>query len=280
MSGRYWLIAALFLAAACDRLPPALIEGRGPSPAEERESDIARTFDQAVVLLPQGHGLAPLQFGMSSESLRRALAGQPLRFPTILFLHGCAGMGDLAPLRELAKRGFAVVAPDSFARRFRPMQCRPGHEQGGENVFVYDFRLTEISYALHRFQAIPWVDPQRLYLMGTSEGGLAAALYRCDEFAARVIAQWTCQGAPFVRGLAAPRDEPVLAIVRANDPWYDPTRTEGQQGHCGALMRDRPQADSLVLPGSRHNVFDEVFVIPQIAEFLTAAGNRRTVGSR
>lgn len=271
-AGRGALLLAVLLAGACERLPQALLEGRGPSPSEERDSEIGRTFERAVVLLPRGHGAAPFEASMDSDALRNALANTQVRYPTILYLHGCAGMGDLAPLRQLAGRGFAIIAPDSFARRFRPLQCRPGREQGGENIFVYDFRLAEVSYALHRLGALPWIDPNRLFLMGTSEGGLAAALYRGDEFAARVIAQWTCQGAPYVRGLAAPREEPVLAIVRADDPWYDPARTEGQRGDCGAFMADRPNSQSLLLPGSRHNVFDDPSVVGRIAEFLTMAG--------
>ncbi|MDP6709593.1 MAG: hypothetical protein QF893_24915, partial [Alphaproteobacteria bacterium] len=141
---------------------------------------------------------------MNDKALAAYLgAARGAKFPTVLYLHGCAGLDGLTPLRAMARRGFAVVAPDSFARRFRPRQCDPATLRGGRNVYVFDFRAAEISYAVHRFRRLPWVDKQRLFMLGVSEGGLAVAQYRGDEFRARAITEWTCNGAPLVRGLGA-----------------------------------------------------------------------------
>ena len=67
-------------------------------------------------------------------------------------------------------------------RVWRPMQCDPKTLTGGYNMFVFDFRMAEISYSLERLWLLPWVDHDRLALMGTSEGGVASALYRGNEF--------------------------------------------------------------------------------------------------
>ena len=93
--------------------------------------------------------------------------------------------------------------------------------------------------------------------MGVSEGAVAAALYGGEEFRARVLFQWTCQGAPLVRGLAAPLNEPILAIVNRGDPWYDEAHTVGQSGHCGSFFGPRANSESIVLdrPGI-HDVLE------------------------
>ena len=283
------LVAAL---AACASPPPPQAQPEpGPAPAmaaplpqpapatgalSEPESDIGRTFDAAVVALPGLEGGNEVLARIGSSELAQYMARAGARsFPTVLFLHGCDGLNNLVPLRALARRGFAVLAPDSFARRFRPLQCDPRARTGGRNLYVFDFRAAEISYALHRMRRLAWVDRERLFLLGVSEGGLAAAQYRGDDFRARVIAEWTCNGAALVRGLAAPEDEPVLAVVRAGDPWYNRAAARGlQAGDCGSYLGQRPRSRSLVLQGQGHDVMGDAQGIGAILEFLAAEAQR------
>lgn len=284
------LVAACAGAAPEETAPPtqvAVVAPKPPAPpppdpnlptgkVPEAESDIARTFDYAFVALPPRDGPQALVTRMRAPALAEYLAAAPgIRYPTVLFLHGCDGLAGLNPLRAMARRGFAVVAPDSFARRFRPHQCDTVTRTGGQNLYVYDFRAAEISYALQRLRRLPWVDQRRLFLVGHSEGGLAAAQYRGDAFRARVIAEWTCHGSPLVAGLSAPPDEPVLAVVRANDPWYRRTGGRGQGGDCGAFMGPRPRSRSVVLRrGELHDVLSDAEGIGPILEFLEAEAKR------
>ena len=269
-------VAALALAGC---VPELVRDGgpRGEFGGIEGESDIARTFENAVVLLPGAGGEAPLVTRMNAPELGARLArGPKLSYPTVLYMHGCDGLGNLPALRAMARRGFAVIAPDSFARRFRPRQCDPRTRRGGRNYYVFDFRAAEISYALIRFRALPWVDKKKLFLVGASEGGLAAAQHRGSAFRARVIAAWTCHGSPLVRGLGAPADEPVLALVHANDPWYARGRSRRLSGHCGAFFGPgRPRSQSIVLrEGTRHDVLSDPAAIPRILRFLEDEARR------
>lgn len=241
-------------------------------------SDLERTWTEALVILPAETG-RPARV-MRMKSVLAGLVRRPTNqdadrrrgpFPTVLYLHGCTGLGAAGRdfMVWLAGRGYAVVGPDSLARRYRPLQCNSKTRSGGYNLFVYEFRLAEIAYAAERLKALPWVDRDHLVLIGASEGGVAVALYRGDDFNARVILQWTCHGGPLIRGIAGPAGIPVLAVVRANDPWYGPDRAPGQRGDCGAFFGDRGSSRSVVIrEGDGHDVVGAPEARAAIAEFL------------
>lgn len=263
-----YLVLASVLLAACEA-PIAVLDSR---------PDIELTWQQAVVALPPSRGgEAPFVGRLSDAGVAERVASYPLgtRLPTVFYSHGCTGLGKFDFFKALAGAGFAVIAPDSMARRYRPLQCDPKTQTGGFNLFVYDFRLTEISFGLDRLHRLAWVDRSNLFLIGISEGGVAAALYRGDEFRARVIAQWTCSGAPIVEGLGAPRNEPVLAIVHSGDPWYDAKKTNLQRGDCGSWFGGRNGSRSYVLTGgSQHDVFTSEQSLKAILDFLNTNKSR------
>ncbi len=250
---------------------PLLLLSACAVPALGSRPDLERTWHEAIVVLPAAPGQEPLVTMMDSPVLAAGgdARGRRDGFPTVIYMHGCTGPGDREFLKRLGDAGFAVIAPDSFARRYRPLQCDPRSKTGGYNLFVYEFRLAELAYALDRIDGLAWVDKDNLFLIGSSEGGVAAALYRGDEFKARVITQWSCNGAAIVRGIAAPPAEPILAIVHADDPWYAPDRTRGQSGHCGDFMAGRPSSRSIVIAGSgRHDIFKDGRNVEAILAFL------------
>lgn len=260
---RAWLnpAIALVLLAGCS----------STAMAPSGQSDLELTWQRALVALPPGIGTETKDTVIENSIFQNAVASlEGRRLPVVLYLHGCTGLekSDRRLMRALSRAGFLVVAPDSMARRYRPRQCRPRRKTGGFNLFVYDFRQAEINFALQQLRQDGWADTDNLFLVGSSEGGLAAALHRGAAFRARVITKWTCHGSHLVRGLAAPPNEPVLAIVRKKDPWYEAEKTR-QAGECGAFFGDRPGSKSWVLDnGKGHDVFKEDNVAEEIVAFL------------
>ena len=236
-----------------------------------RLSDLERTWAFALVVLPPESGGQPVVARMRDPGIASRLNQvETGPRPAVLYAHGCTGIGNVDFLQTLAAQGFIVIAPDSFVRLHRPLQCDPENQTGGYNPFIYEFRLAEIAYAAEQLLALGGVDPRRLYMIGTSEGAVAVALYRGDEFSGRVIAQWTCHGAPVIAGLAAPADEPILAVVHKGDPWYGPARTAAQTGHCGDFMAGRPKSRSIVLDGEdTHFVYRDPAILDAVLTFLS-----------
>lgn len=268
-AGAVLVILASLVLASCGSGRRAAESLPGPVSGTANLSDIELTWYQAVVALPpQRDGDQVVLARMADVLARPPVYAQPPT--TIVYLHGCTGLGDLSTLRFLAAAGYLVIAPDSMARRFRPLQCDVTTGRGGFNLFVYDFRLTELSFALHNIAQLPWLDSQDVFVLGGSEGGVAAALYRGDNLRGRIIAAWTCHGAPIVAGLASPPMEPVLSIVSVDDPWYAEGVAVGQSGDCGEYMAGRPNAHSLVLQhGEGHAVLSSVSGRQAILDFLS-----------
>ena len=231
--------------------------------------DLQKTWDRAIVRVPWSDQR------ISSNDLLNPGDEQVARFPVVLYLHGCTAFQtseeDFG--RLLASEGFVFIAPNSMARSYRPLQCDPETSTGGFNRFVFDFRMAEISYAVQQLQSFRWVDQEKLFLVGGSEGAVAAALYRGDEFKARVVFQWTCHGAPIVAGISGTA-EPMLAIINRQDPWYDAEHTRGQTGDCGAFFSGLESSQSMVfdIPGV-HSLFERPRVRRAIVDFLNQHKN-------
>ncbi|MCY3825525.1 MAG: dienelactone hydrolase family protein [Nitrospinae bacterium] len=156
---------------------------------------------------------------MSDEFVQRKLAGLEKKRSTVVFAHGCRGLGrgNLRYMRLLAEEGYAVIAPDSFARRYRPETCDPSRRRGIKGAphrRVNQMRQEEIHHADYRLRRIRWVDRKNLFLMGHSQGGTAVAAYEGDGFKAHVISGSVCW-----RGVRSPRETPILALYSEDDPW-------------------------------------------------------------
>ena len=103
----------------------------------EYVSDVERTWVRGVVTLPPGvTGVDAVRGRVGAIIAKGDSPDQAL--PLVLYLHGCTGIGNFAFFDKLASSGYAVIAPDSFARRLRPRQCDPARSSGGNNLFVYD----------------------------------------------------------------------------------------------------------------------------------------------
>ena len=187
----------------------------------------------------------------------------------ILYLHGCTGIerNERADAYHLTRAGYAVIMPDSYARRERPSNCKPTTKAAGFFRGVYRFRFEEVDYALEQIKQLPWVDQDNVFLMGFSEGGVTTAAYPRGDFTARVILGWTCHAGDWyeINGVRAPEDEPVLAIVSRRDLWF---QNPWNRGHCGEYLHGRKDSKSIVLDGSFHHVTADAEVREAVFQFL------------
>jgi dienelactone hydrolase len=135
------------------------------------------------------------------------------RFPAVVLLHGCSGMwnsGDPSQparyirrwLERLQAKGYVALAVDSFRAR--------GMKKCGSRARVGD-RATDATAALAYLRSLSYVSPQRVAVLGWSNGGTAAlaTATKRDAFRAAVAFYPRCGAYRTVipaRVLAAAKD--------------------------------------------------------------------------
>jgi dienelactone hydrolase len=237
--------------------------------------ELARTFDRATIVIPKH--LNP-DDPLSSKrvltdeviNIKKELDNIPSdsAIPLIIYMHGCGGGGliDYRTYHFLANNGYAVLAPNSFAREYKPRSCDPETYTGGFHRGALGFRLAEAEYAHEAVKKMPWVDKKNIFMMGFSEGGITTAKYPHGGLAGKIILGWTCNsGWPEYEGISGPRDVPILAVVASNDPWF---RRPSLSGHCNDGLFTTRNIESIVIDANYHAVHTLTSVKNKILEFL------------
>ena len=247
--------------------------------ADMRRSDwsdpeeMERAWQAALVRIPEpGGGTVSTTVAMLDQDAPSAQG----RWPTVIYLHGCSGIwpGTLTRINFLARNGYAVIAPASFARRKYPRSCRTDTHEGGLYRPVLGMRQHDAGHAIASARALPWVDSENVFLMGLSEGGITTATFAGSgpEHAvrARVVEGWTCQsGWPEQAGINAPPTEPVLTLVGARDPWF---QNPWNKGSCRPFLDGLNGSRAVVYDTgylqSRHELLEDAEVQQTVLDFL------------
>ncbi len=244
--------------------------GSGTDPAE-----LDRTWLGGRMYIPAVPGQAGGVGGFGRiDAMDRPIAklGKAPQYPAIVYMHGCAGRGvaDRTTGEFLAKAGYIVVQPDSFARAYKPKSCDPRTRRGGLHRDAVAWRRAEAAHAIKRVKAWPFIDKRNVFLMGFSQGGITAATYDGEAVRGRIIEGWTCHaGWPDTDGLAAGADQPVLALLAKRDPWF--IKLPSTHGHCGQRMNASNGSASHVFTGpygNKHHLVAYPDVQKLVLDFL------------
>lgn len=249
------------------------------APTEMTQSDwsdnneMQRTWDAALVRIPVlgDSYMSGIMAKLSQQSITTAK-----KFPTIIYLHGCAGIwdGTYRRINFLVRSGFAVIAPASFARNKYPQSCEPLLVKGGMYRETLAMRQNDAGYAIDKAKQLPWVDKDNVFLMGHSQGGVTTATFSSTESTmsvnARVIEGWTCHaGWQEYKGINASASEPVLALVGVKDPWFQNRWTRGD---CGPYMNKKNGSKSIVYSKGplsiRHELLEDKNAQKLVLDFL------------
>lgn len=103
--------------------------------------------------------------------------GEP-PYPAVVIGHTCGGLGGHIRMRarELLAAGFAVLVTDSYGPRGLA-QCR------GQDKVNPRHQAVDAYAALQHLKQMPEINPGRIYYVGYSAGGMAAALLAAPTYA-------------------------------------------------------------------------------------------------
>jgi len=146
----------------------------------------------------------------------------------------------------LMKLGFAIIAPDSFARTNRYEDC-----YGRNTNTKIRQRAQEAKYAAEKAGDLPWVDVNNLFLIGHSEGGAGAAAYYGNQYNAIAISGNSCEN-----GIAS-NIPTLVAVSRGDKQLVSPERI---------CLRAQ---ERIILPGSQHYMLRNKEVADRVVKFFS-----------
>jgi len=235
--------------------------------------EMDRSWRAALVHVPTGPGTSRKT---SASALEAETGTNGKTFPVIIYLHGCSGFwpGTYKRVARLADLGFLVIAPASLARKKYPRSCTVKSRQAGLYRWSLTMRRFDAGYAIEKARQLPAADPTSIFLMGFSEGAMAAATFEAQnerqKVRARIVEGWTCH-TPWVghRGIKAPQDEPLLSLVAELDPWFQGYWVKGD---CGTFMSKKNGSRSIVYRdeplAAAHGLLEFPAVQQEILTFL------------
>ncbi|MDW3095385.1 MAG: dienelactone hydrolase family protein [Gammaproteobacteria bacterium] len=233
--------------------------------------ELERVWKAALVRIPKDNG----KFDSSIMKDLTQKADTIKKHPTIIYLHGCSGVweGTYRRLNFFAKSGFAVIAPVSFAREKYPQSCDVKSHKGSMYRFTLKMRQIDAGYAIEKAKQLDWVDPNNVFLVGLSQGGVTTATYSSKNpgmsVKARVIEGWTCHaGWHEYRGINASKNEPVLSVLGYKDPWF---KNSWSRGDCGSYMKNEASRSVVFKDGhlsTRHELLENKSVQNIVLDFL------------
>jgi dienelactone hydrolase len=224
------------------------------------ETDVKSSLDKAVIYLPDTS---------KPTVINKVKLDKP--YPVAIYMHGCGGIDSNSDNHDwaklIARQGLLVIMPDSLARNDRKPSCDPKTRKSGLFPPVHDMRLEEIKFASDEVRKQPWFDGKNLFLMGFSEGAVAAVRTRLDGFSGVIATGWTCTNtkAPAFNGIFLPRETPLLTINNSDDPWFT---AEHLRGNCESKFTDRLNAQNLTIPGRDHGTYHSEKARQAVVDFI------------
>lgn len=180
----------------------------------------------------------------------------PGPFPAVVMLHPCSGLASAAGTmwqNRLLEWGYVVLRVDSFGPRGLKNVCK--YEAIGsydEDVFESDTRVEDAQGARQYLATLPYVDNNRIGLLGRSHGGAAVlntliAGAEPRPFDAAIALYPACGT------LLLELNAPLLILIGKNDDWSVAAVCEQlEQPGMGAHKFTR-----IVYPGVYHRYDEE-----------------------
>lgn len=177
---------------------------------------------------------------------------QPSKYPVLVYMHGCAGLNDDSRewARTIKNFGFIVVQPDSFAIPGRRTNCDPKAQRGQiiEGFDSFKLRNQELRYARDELLKLTWLDKNKIYLMGHSEGGMTVSRTPVDGFRSVIASGYWCHERLEIKHGGAP----FLFLNWEDDPWFRARAENRNPQICQTLAEKRAGTEQVLLEGQGH----------------------------
>lgn len=235
--------------------------------------DFHEIFDKAFVGLPKSMtGLKKNYYGSLNKFIKKYPGIKLKKVPTLLYLHGSSGFLKGEKYRKwiVKNADMAFIGLNSYAVKHRPTYISPDSKDSYEAVHL--FRQAELKYAFKRLGELEFVDFDNLFLMGNSEGALAAGICKNRAFKGRILVSWGCEAGYYGHSykIGAKKKVPILNIIGLNDQYFGVYSEYGdfESGHCAKALHHYRNSKVILLPQVTHNALESDYTKREIVDFL------------
>ncbi len=243
-----------------------------PAKLTETYPDFAQSLAQAVVAIPGEMLESGEDYVGHYEDIKDLTFVEEKKSPVVVYMHGSGQAidrsGDAPKLKWdygyadwVMEAGYIFVAPDSYAMENRPSFSSPVPKENYEAVHA--IRQAEVAQAAQGLVTQSFVDTNEMYLLGVSEGAMAAARYHGKEFKGRLILSWSCEPGYFTDypKVGAKSKDPILNVMGQRDFYFGKdapynTAYGKNTGNCAAHLSaaNYKNAKVVIYPESSHGV--------------------------
>jgi hypothetical protein len=219
--------------------------------------DISKSWENAQIYVPSNFLV---------KNINNVKVDSPL--PVVIFFHGCGGINDHETrwASFLKSKNFIVVLPNSFAIPNRQTNCTSTlPNRMIWRVPVDQLRPAEAEYALSKLKELEWADKNNIFLMGFSEGGMAAHNAKESGFARIIMSGFPCA---LRNPIKSSVNTPTLVLNWKVDP--DFIRNDGTYQQCSdkPYWQWRTKSAEILLDGKGHFNVHEPIAREAVLNFL------------
>lgn len=234
------------------------------------------SFKYAYIGVPKGFGGLKKPFYGTYDEFKKIYPNFKVKkkIATVLYMHGSSGLYKGNAYRKYIVEDVKAIffAPNSFKIKNRPTYKSP--TKLSKYIKVHCVRQAEIKQSLKKLKKLDFIDSDNLFLMGNSEGGLAAAIFKSKAFKGRIITAFSCESSYFYENfkLGSSKEEPFLNIIGTHDQFFSKKTKLNEkykvEGHGIDALKKYTNAKIVILSKTRHDITPNPYVKNEIVGFL------------
>ena len=242
----------------------------------KKYEDIEETYNYAFVGFPKGFGGIKKPFYGTYDEFKKKYPKIKVskEYSTVLYMHGSSGLyrGEVYRNYIVEELGFIFFAPNSHKIKNRPIYQSPTKLK--EYIKVHKVRVAEIDYNYRKLKQNSFINKKNIFLMGNSEGGLAAAIFKSNKFRGRIVTAFSCESSYFYKNfkLGSKKSEPFLNIIGTDDEFFakDTKLNKNYKvtGNGIEKLKNFENAKVVILPKAKHDLTLNIYLKDEILSFL------------
>jgi len=234
-----------------------------------------KTFSKAFIGIPETLSKKSTAFYGKLEDVDfDEILSKKAKIPVVFYLNGSAGFtkGEIYRKWIVENTNCLFFSPNTLEICNRPFYNANSSIEQYEKV--HKIRQKEIEYNIEKLSLFDWVDKNKIFLMGNSEGALAAGIYKGDEFFARILLAWNCESGYYISNsdIGAKKDIPILSCIGLDDEYFSrkskPNIGYNIDGNCIESLKNYKYAKIVILSNTKHDLTQNIYVKDEVLGFV------------